>query len=213
MTVKETLLKWSDPVRCERTIARIVECMLEATLEEAKEAWRSRIGMARALSRQMRTKKSPYFNLHVLKSNLIDVDNQLLAFFNTLAVKPVTQKSFDFWPASFTASEALWDRAITSLRARTRPGHRLFGWLLVGGPASRKAFIKMSENAGVYDHLSQLPEVAPTPRKAKRTLMQTRSDKATEAAKLWRRRLRLAKAKLEKYTKQQKYYAKKEVRE
>ena len=67
----------------------------------------------------------------------------------------------------------------------------------------------------MYDHLTQLPDVAktPRPRKPKRTLVQTRADKAAEAAKLWRRRLRLAKAKLEKYTKQMKYYAKKEVKE
>ena len=213
MIVKETLFKWSDPVRCERIIARIVECLLEVRLGEAKEAWRSRIGMARALSRQMRTKKSPIFSMQTLRTVLEDVDHQLLVFFNTLAINPVTKKSADLWPPSFKETDALWDRAISSLKFTNRPGYGLFDLLNVQGPASRKAFNKMSENAGVYDHLSQLPAVAPTPRKAKRTLLQTRADKATEAAKLWRRRLRLAKAKLEKYTKQQKYYAKKEVKE
>ena len=212
-----TVRKWSDPVRHERIIARIVECLLEARLDEAKAAWRSRVSMARAMSRELRltcgfsSKKSVLFS---------PTDSALLAFFNTIAAHPITKKVMPLFPDPIADLGEHWNASISSLRCTPIPGSvealaaRLFDLL---DPdefgVARNAFKKMIENAGVYDHLTQLPEAEPKPRKAKRTLLQTRADKATEAAKLWRRRLRLAKAKLEKYTKQQKYYEKKEVKE
>ena len=220
MSKTMTARKWSDPVRHERIIARIVECLLEAKLDEAREAWRSRAGMARAMSRQMRI---------IRRAANPDADRDLLAFFNSLAVNPVTMKSVmsqgmaaHLWPRSCTQLERAWLCAVSALRFNAKPdtakaySARLFDLLDASlRSVSCKAFVKLSANAAMYDHLTQLPDVAktPRPRKPKRTLVQTRADKAAEAAKLWRRRLRLAKAKLEKYTKQMKYYAKKEVKE
>jgi len=209
--------KWSDPVRHERIIARIVECLLEANLVRAKEAWRSRVGLAKDVTRRLLL--SPHFQ---------GADKELLTFFSDLTLHPVSNKPTSrLWPfmqvpmgkpCSYLSTA--WVEA--TYRHPNAPGFApLLCLLRVVGqddtryPSVHAAFIKLSENAVAYDHLTQLPDVArtPRPRKPKRTLVQSRADKAAEAAKLWRRRLRLAKAKLEKYTKQQKYYAKKEVKE
>ena len=214
--------KWSDPVRHERIIARIVECILATNLASAKQWYRSRSRLSKAMSRRLL--ESMHYQ---------GADKELLEFFGGLTLHPVTEKTLArLWPRMHkpgdgvphsTLADAWASATYRQHYVSVNPGPRsdpLHFVLRVVGPDDtrfqniRSAFVTMSENAAMYDHLTKLPDVArtPRPRKPKQTLVQTRAAKAEEAAKLWRRRLRVAKAKLEKYTKAQKYYAKKEAK-